>query len=436
MRLFIRNIEVFYWKCVIGLTFCLALLVIGQIVLMPKIIHAQSQTQDGVNIHLDVISCNNNGICEAPNENWPVCPLDCTDPTATTSTSTLPTGGNNAAIAPQSGGGFIGPFPVRGYPQGSLFISYGNAPAHTSATIVWNTRVPTLGVVQFGQSSDLELGVFGETSYISTHHITLTDLNPDTFYYVRIVVRTIDGAFEESPFMRFKTLKDGDNFLLEDLGRQLDVGEREVRTDLGIILTRDARSGPPTRIVGENFSDMQLVSNEARFFSAIRNHRNGDVNISWLPPQGEYRYVRIVRKSNSFPKDARDGDVVYEGRGDSTTDEYDISAFGYYGIFVRKQDGLYSDGVFAKVAPRPIIQYVYMTKKGQNSYRTLCEDEATLIRSEVVLKSQNLNGKERSLDDDFCTARLAPWYWMEDFRPTTIYYWIRCVLWKRMGISW
>jgi hypothetical protein len=422
---------------------------------------AQSSASDGLNVFLNITACNNNGVCEQPTESWPYCPLDCGDPNATSTPTTTPST-PDANTAPYSGGGFIGPFPQAQNPEGSLFINYGVIPGATSATIVWTTRVATLGAVRYGLTTELSGGVVAESAYDTRHGISFGGLQPDTLYYARIFVRTISGSFELSPFIVFRTARDGDIFLKENpLSKFPELGDTRVLTDLGVVLRRDAsdQSGKSDELANENslFDRVQALSSEVRFFSVRRllqqskseRERNdaksfflntfGDkVLITWMPPQFDYQFVRITKLENRYPKHALEGTLVYEGRGQQFVDTHSPRLHGYYGIFVKKNDATYSSGVLARVAPVPItvpssVLHRY-TWKNDGSYMK-CDAVDLNLLSHYTLFQNNVSTMQTKVDL-YCSARIAPWYWLEDFRPVTIYYWIRCVLYPLLGITW
>lgn len=65
--------------------------------------------------------------------------------------------------------------------------------------------------------------------------------------------------------------------------------------------------------------------------------------LEWQNPE-QYDYIRIMRRSDTFPLSPFDGEVVHESGGEVFFDEEHLSVCGYYTVFVRL-NGQYSSGV-------------------------------------------------------------------------------------------
>ncbi|MDO8183392.1 MAG: carboxypeptidase regulatory-like domain-containing protein [bacterium] len=83
-------------------------------------------------------------------------------------------------------------------------------------------------------------------------------------------------------------------------------------------------------------------------FQAVPN--NSVINLTWVNPvYPDLGVVRIVRLAGSIPLDPNDGQLIYEGTGQSFTDTNVTAGVTYfYTAFVRNTTGQYSSGVVAQ----------------------------------------------------------------------------------------
>ncbi|HRH26108.1 MAG TPA: fibronectin type III domain-containing protein [Candidatus Paceibacterota bacterium] len=256
--------------------------------------NAGATSVDPTVVELHVNGCNNNGICEPLNgETVAACPLDCTITTPTSSTSTPPENRRRTSSS--------------GIPYYERIIDRIQAtPGTSSISLVWETTPPSIGVLLWGKTPDFEAGAISESAFGYSHGLIIRDLLPDTTYYMQLVVRSIDGGGEASPVLQLRT--------------------------------------NTTKVIVD-------IQPEISYVGILEE--GGAITLEWgNPPADTFSYIRIVKKDGSFPKDAYDGRVVYEGRGETVTDR---SGDGkeYYGIFVRGKDGKYSRGAFARIYKNP-----------------------------------------------------------------------------------
>lgn len=157
--------------------------------------------------------------------------------------------------------------------------------------------------ISWGLTPDYELGKISSLVYEQYKQIALENLLPGTKYFVLIA------------------LEDG-------------YGQTIVKQNLTVV-TEEIFT--PSRIA--NVTNLRATRND---FSVI---------LSWNNP-AEYDAIRIVRNTKTYPRDISDGEIVYEGRGQSFTDsDVGKSETYFYTVFVRGADGSYSTGVIISSTP-------------------------------------------------------------------------------------
>ena len=120
----------------------------------------------------------------------------------------------------------------RGYHHGVVFPYIGpyltwndQTPAESGVVVNFETSLPCLGTVEYGTDSSLGRRELGPTTK-RIHHITLTDLQPDTTYFYR-VLDALDRASETYNFRTAAVEVDGFGFLVAaDMQDHGDGGDR------------------------------------------------------------------------------------------------------------------------------------------------------------------------------------------------------------------
>ncbi len=288
-------------------TFAWLFLVISVCVLYVSIGHSSVQAataDDSTVIELLVEGCNNNLICELfLGETVSSCPSDCT------ATTTPPTPTTTPSVAPQPP---AEPGPGGTYKWPIVFENFKIEASTTTAIVSWTTPAKTLSTVSWGTDPDTSAGNVTETDLRNIHNILLTNLLPDTLYYV--TVRASDGFGQSAQVtyaFRTKSLFD--------------------RT-------------PPS-----NITDFRA---ELSF--------GGNILLTWKNPRDEdFDFVRIRRGTRYYPRDPQEGYFVYEGRGQQALDSNAFSNMHYfYTAFARDRFGNYSSGA--------VTDFIFYDSSGNN----------------------------------------------------------------------
>lgn len=178
-------------------------------------------------------------------------------------------------------------------------------PGETNAVVRFATPSYVRATLRWGQSEMYELGVQQEGSFLRTHEITITNLDPATRYYVEL---TGENQIGNSAVLRI------DSF---------------VTNPEGVFVT------PP------NVLD-------------FRGRKEGnDIVLNWRNPDfARFEKVRVLRSGVFFPTDPVDGYVIYEGAGEYFRDK-EAAVPGttqYYTIFVYGTDGTVSSGAIVALS--------------------------------------------------------------------------------------
>ncbi len=97
----------------------------------------------------------------------------------------------NTSTLPQSGGQSIGSVSTSSVLVSSIEIS---PIATTSATITWNTDLPSDSQVEYGNSENLGSVVTLDSNLTTTHSITLQNLSPNTNYIFRVKSKPVGAS--------------------------------------------------------------------------------------------------------------------------------------------------------------------------------------------------------------------------------------------------
>ncbi len=141
---------------------------------------------DGVQVHLNVDGCNNNGFCEAIiGETALSCPLDCSTP-------------------PPSGGGssVYGSIPVQ--PE-DFFYDIEVDAQFSQASVQWQSTVPTNTVLRWGSTPELLDGSARSVIAVKNHAALLAGLSPGMRYYFSIEAENANHIKQTSVLQTFVT---------------------------------------------------------------------------------------------------------------------------------------------------------------------------------------------------------------------------------------
>lgn len=178
-----------------------------------------------------------------------------------------------------------------------------------SATLFWQTNVPSRYTLRWGRTDSYDSGYVVNESYQSTHQTSITNLEPGTVYLYELVGTSPSGI--------------------------------SIVLKKGQFKTKEAVS---TNLV-QNVSRLEAVA------------VGDDVRLSWQIPAGDnIAKIRIVRNYLGYPIDGYDGAIVYEGLGSSFVDKGSLSVNSpqYYTVFVIGLDGTISSGAVVVVSKKGV----------------------------------------------------------------------------------
>lgn len=211
----------------------LLFLVIFQFFLIPYFIFASSS--DGIDVDLHVGSCNNNGICETGNEDFFVCPADCTP----------------IVVPPDSKGGASGSLVMdNSFNNLTVEVSY------TTAIIKWTSFIPTMSNLKWGTNPDYKDGVIRNVEFLLNHRVEIHNLKEGTTYYFNIEAENLLGKTTSLENQVFRTLS------------LLDTTPPSNPTNV------KANSGPSGIIVSwnnptdEDFDYIRIMKNDDRYYGS------------------------------------------------------------------------------------------------------------------------------------------------------------------------
>jgi len=178
-----------------------------------------------------------------------------------------------------------------------IILTVGTTPGSDRALIASETSVPTLLKISWGRTYDATEGTIDVPLYKKKESTLISDLLPNTDYWVVVEATDVYGATVEKR-IRFHTLSD----------------VRET-----------------------------VLANPSRFSA---DPQELGINLSWKNPSDpRFREVRLIRKEGDIPTDPYDGVPIYEGSKDTVTDTSveDGRIYGY-ALFARGDDGIFSSG--------------------------------------------------------------------------------------------
>ena len=172
------------------------------------------------------------------------------------------------------------------------------SPSLYGAIITFHTDHEARAKVVWGRSSDYEGGVLVSELYTTNHEVKISNLLPGTRYFFGIEL--VDA-----------------------------IGRRSV-------------------LVGQEFVTLSLPDNlpPANVSNFTAQPQAERIALSWRnPSDSDFSKVRIVRSDKFFPNDPFDGEVIYEGEGESFADSKVMAGrYYYYTAFTSDHRGNYSSG--------------------------------------------------------------------------------------------
>ena len=243
-----------------------------------------------VNMHIGGI-CNNNGICEAGNEDMYNCPADCTPVIVPPTPGTSGTTHSGSSILVMD----------------NVFNDLTVLVSYNSATIKWKSVIPTMSNLKWGTSPDYKDGVIKNVNFIVDHKVELTNLKDGTIYYFNIQAENLLGKTNSLENQEFRTLS----------------------------LLDTTPPGNPTNVAADSSSS--------------------GITVSWSNPlDSDFDFIRVLRSTDRFYGSPFVGLVVYEGRGAYFVDNNVKADTKYfYSLFSRDRAGNYSSGSMVDIIHNP-----------------------------------------------------------------------------------
>ena len=167
-----------------------------------------------------------------------------------------------------------------------------------NALVNWTSNVPVLATISWGKTPDYELGTISEISYTKDHLTRIPEIDYGSNYFIRIFARN------------------------------------------GNDKTFDYQGSFQTSIGPDQTSPQNVLKLRAE------KHPVGAL-LQWEnPPDLDFSYVRVIRNEFGYPRNSEDGQVLYEGGGQSFLDEnVIIGGVYYYTVYTRDTTGNLSSGV-------------------------------------------------------------------------------------------
>jgi len=250
---------------------------------------------DGLNVNLHIGSCNNDGVCNTGEEDFFSCPADCTPivvpPTPDPEPNPKPTSG-----------GVVGTLVMD-----NVFNNLTVEVSYTSATIKWQSVIPTMSSLKWGTNPDYKDGVLRNINFLLDHQVVITGLKEGTVYYFNIEAENLLGKTNSLENQVFRTLS----------------------------LLDTTPPGNPTNVKASSLPS--------------------GITVTWENPKDlDFDYVRVMKNSDRYYGSPFVGHLVYEGDGKYFNDANVKAGSEYfYSLFSRDRAGNYSSGSLISIVHNP-----------------------------------------------------------------------------------
>jgi len=171
-----------------------------------------------------------------------------------------------------------------------------------NANVFFNTSVPRYAQVDWGRDLTYTDGTVESGVYDTTHNVLLSNLTPNTTYFLRVYVKDVFGNPVVFENIQFKTL------------------------------------------------NVPISKNPSNALSFKAIPQENSIDLSWiLPNDNRVIGARIVRSTESYPSSPNDGEVVFEYRDASRIESFidknvEKGVTYYYAIFTEDLAGNFSSG--------------------------------------------------------------------------------------------
>ncbi len=268
-----------------------------------------------------------------------------------------------------------------------------------SAEITWQTNELATSRVEYGLTTNYELGSVESSDLVASHSLLLTNLDPETTYHFRVLSTDAFDNEAVSDDQTFQTLPAVDIFppIISNI-QVINITENSAeitwRTDepansivkygltsnyeLGTITLSDLVTAHSISLFGltqntlyhfkvfstdaagneaasddETFRTLPDLAPPANVSNFRATAGDGQVALSWTnPPDPDFAGVKIFRRTDRFPASPNDGDLIYDGTGTETLDlGLTNGTTYYYAAFAYDFAGNFASGALASATP-------------------------------------------------------------------------------------
>jgi len=239
-----------------------------------------------------------------------------------------------------------------------LFLN--SNPSSNSVSLDWETDIISNFTLKYGFSGDGIIGEVNGDELLKKHEVTIEGLEPSKDYFIELTSRNevgLAGSVDNYYFTTLQNDSDPDN--PEDTGGGTNstntssggghshAGEiKEVPCEDDVIT--------PVKVIDT------LLGNKAQNIKAVS--LDGVIALSWnLPTNKDYSKVKIVRNNKNYPKDKNDGIVVYDGVGESISDNgLTNGRTYYYALYSYNNLGDFTEPILFSFAPYSETRHIHV----------------------------------------------------------------------------